>query len=176
MSTKFLWFDSSFYYRSDHRRNQFIQPVSSVELLSIQSDGRLSFSSHISNICRLDFNQLNALIRFKRYLSLSAKKLLRNSYILSNFYYCYLVSIFSDTKSLDKIESLQKWTCCFFYSDYTASFEVLLLKAGKFATIISRMGSLWVEIYKTIINVNPQFMNEIFKLGEIRDWYEKDTM
>ena len=47
--------------------NKQIKTVSSVELLGIQLDDKLNFSSHISNICKSAANQLNALIDFKSF-------------------------------------------------------------------------------------------------------------
>ena len=85
--------------------NQTIKSVPSVELLGIHLDDKLNFNLHISNICRSAANQLNALIRLKNYLSFNAKRVLINSYIISNFNYCPLVWMFSTAKSLNKIES-----------------------------------------------------------------------
>ena len=86
--------------------NQTIKSVPSVELLGIHLDDKLNFNLHISNICRSAVNQLNALIRLKSCLSFNAKRVLINSYTISNFNYCPLVWMFSTAKSLNKIESL----------------------------------------------------------------------
>ena len=59
------------------------------------------------------------------------KKVLINSYIITNFNYCSLVCIFSTAKSLNKIGSLQKRALRFLYNDYSISYEDLLEKAGK---------------------------------------------
>ena len=80
--------------------NQTIKSVPSVELLGIHLDDKLNFNLHISNICRSAANQLNALIRLKNYLSFNAKRVLINSYIISNFNYCPLVWMFSTANSL----------------------------------------------------------------------------
>ena len=66
--------------------NQTIKSVPSVELLGIHLDDKLNFNLHISNICRSTANQL---IRLKSYLSFNAKRVLINSYIISNFNYCF---------------------------------------------------------------------------------------
>ena len=130
--------------------NQTIKSVPSVELLGIHLDDKLNFNLHISNICRSAANQLNALIRLKIYLNLNAKRVLINSYIISNFNYCPLVWIFSTAKSLNKIESLQKRALRFLYNDYSISYEDLLEKAGKVKMSVNRLRNLCVEIYKTI--------------------------
>ena len=67
--------------------NQTIKSVPSVELLGVHLDDKLNFNLHISNICRSAANQLNALIRLKSYLNFNAKRVLINSYIISNFNY-----------------------------------------------------------------------------------------
>ena len=75
--------------------NETIKSVPSVELLGIHLDDKLNFNLHISNICRSAANQLNALIRLKSYLNFNAKRVLINSYIISNFNYCPLIWIYS---------------------------------------------------------------------------------
>ena len=146
--------------------NQTIKSVPSVELLGIHLDDKLNFNLHISNICRSAANQLNALIRLKSYLNFNAKRVLINSYIISNFNYCPLVWIFSTAKSLNKIESLQNRALRFLYNDYSISYEGLLEKAGKVKTTVNRLRNLCVEIYKTINKLNPEFMSNIFKVKE----------
>ena len=98
------------------------------------------------------------------FLNFEGKKTLINSYFYSNCNYCPLVWMFSNAKSLNKIESLQKRTLRFLYEDYVSSYEELLQKAGKETMKVDRSRGLCIEIYKSINNINPMYMNEIFKL------------
>ena len=91
-------------------------------------------------------------------------KTLINSYFYSNFNYCPLVWMFSSAKSLNKVESLQKRALRFLYEDYFSSYEELLQKAGKETMKVNRLRSLCIEIYKSINNINPTYLNEVFKL------------
>ena len=91
----------------------------------------------------------------------NTKRVLINSCIISSFNYCPLVWIFCTAKSLNKIESLQKR-----YIDYSISYGGLLEKAGKVKMSVNRLRNLCVEIYKTINKLNPEFMNNIFKVKE----------
>ena len=75
--------------------------------------------------------------------------------------------MFSRTKSLNKVASLQNRALCFLYQDYVSSYEELLQKAGKETMKVNRLKSLCIEIYKLINNINPTYMNEIFKLRKI---------
>ena len=84
--------------------------------------------------------------------------------------------MFSSTQPLNKIENLQKRALRFLYNDFEASYEDLLSKGGKFKINFRRLRTLCVEIYKTLIDLNPSFMNNIFELKingkEVRDKYK----
>ena len=69
----------------------------------------------------------------------------------------------SSAKSLNKVESLQKRALRFLYED-VSSYEELLQKAGQETIKVKRLRSLCIEIYKSINNINPMYINEIFKL------------
>ena len=69
----------------------------------------------------------------------------------------------SHKKSLDKIESLHKRALRFLLNDYVSSYEQLLEKSGKCNMNIRRLRCLCIEIYKTLNDLNPSFMKEIFE-------------
>lgn len=98
------------------------------------------------------------------------------SYIMSNFEYCSLVWMFSSERSLNEIENLQKRALRFLYNDYNSSYEVLIEKAGKVSMNVCRLRTLCIEIYKTLNEINPSFMKDVFKLREsnrlARDQYK----
>ena len=143
-----------------------VKVKSLVKLLGVQIDAELNFNLYIVNICRSEANQLNAFIRLKKFLSLEEKKFLINSYFYSNFNYCPLVWMFSHAKSLKKVEALQKRALRFLYDDYNSPSEEILKKSGKFCMELNRLRYLCIEIYKTINNINPSFMKQIFQLRE----------
>ena len=117
--------------------NQFIKidqkelkAVSKVKLLGIDIDDKLNFNHHINNICKSASNQLNALIRLKYLLGFEERKVLVNTFIISNFNYCCLEWNFSSAQSLKKIENLQKRALRFLWNDYESAYEDLLDKSG----------------------------------------------
>ena len=69
--------------------------VSKVRLLGIEIDEKLNFNHHTNNICKSVSNQLNALIRLKHLLGFKERKVLANTFVMSNFNYCSLVWNFS---------------------------------------------------------------------------------
>ena len=145
-----------------------IKTSSSVKLLGVYIDDKLNFNLHITNICRSAANQLHVLIRLRMFLNFEEKKTLINCYFYSNFNYCPLVWMFSSAKSLNKVESLQKRALRFLYEDYVSSYEELLQKAGKVTMKVNKLRSFCSEIYKSVNNINPTYMNEIFKLRKTR--------
>ena len=85
---------------------------------------------------------------------------------MANFNYCPLVWMFSSASSLKKIKNLQKRALRFLYNDYDISYEELLLKSDTATMNVNRLRTLWSEIYKTINNLNSEFMRELFSLRE----------
>ena len=102
------------------------------------------------------------------FLNFEEKKTLINSYFYSDFNYCPLVWMFSSAKSLNKVESLQKRALRFLYEDYASPYEELLQKAGEENMKVNILRSFCIEIYKSINNINPTYMNEMFKLRKTR--------
>ena len=156
--------------------NKTVETVSSVRLLGIQLDDKLNFSLHVSNICKSAANQLSALIKLNNFLCFEGKRVLINSYFMSNFNYCPLVWMFSNATSLKKIENLKIRALRFLYNNYHLTYKELLDKANSSTKNVKRLRFLCVEIYKTINNLDPSFMKQIFELGEtnrnVREEYQ----
>ena len=117
--------------------NKTVETVSSARLLGIQLDDKVNFSLHVSNICKSAVNQLSALIRLNSFLCFEGKRVLVNSYFMSNFNYCPLVWMSSNATSLKKIENLQKRALRFLYNNYQLTYEELSDKANS-STIMLR--------------------------------------
>ena len=156
--------------------NKTVETVSSVRLLGIQLDDKLNFSLHVSNICKSAANQLSALIKLNNFLCFEGKRVLINSYFMSSFNYCPLVWMFSNATSLKKIENLKIRALRFLYNNYHLTYKELLDKANSSTKNVKRLCFLCVEIYKTINNLDPSFMKQIFELGEtnrnVREEYQ----
>ena len=85
---------------------KIINCESSVLLLGLVIDSKLTLDKHISKLYNKSAGQLNALIRLNRYLGFEEKKILINSFIYGNFNYCPLVWHFCSKTSLSKIENI----------------------------------------------------------------------
>ena len=81
-----------------------IQLAPSVDILDVM----IHLILHIVKICLKSADQLNAFVRLKRFLGNEERKVLINSFVLSNFNYCPLVWMLTNAKSVHKIEAIQK--------------------------------------------------------------------
>ena len=146
--------------------DKIIKSESSVKLLGIVIDEKLNFDKHITELCKKASAQLNALFRLNFVLTKKAKNILIQSFIFSNFNYCPLVWHFSSSKSIQKIECIQKRALRFLLDDNDSSYEELLVNTNNHFVSVKRLKVLCTEIYKTLKNLNPPYMRDIFQFVE----------
>ena len=106
--------------------------------------------------------QLNAIGRLKHYLCKKDLEVIINSFIYSDFNYCPLVWHFSSCKTLRKMEDIHKRCLRIIHNDYDSDYETLLKSSGLSTMQIKRIKQLAIEIFKTVNNLNPDFMKNIF--------------
>ena len=99
-------------------------------------------------------------------MTFNVKEALINSYFMSNFNYCPLVWMFLSAKPLNRIENLQKRALRLLLDDYESTYEHFLNKASRSSMSINRLATLSEEIYKTLNELNPSFMKNIFTIKE----------
>ena len=144
-----------------------IESSTSVNLLGVEIDKDLNFEKHIKTLCRKASNQLNAIGRIHRYLGVQEKTLLINTFIYSNFNYCPLVWHFCSKAATKKIEKIQERCLRIIQNDYQSSYETLLQKSKTTTMEIKRLRTLAIEVYKTLNDLNPEFMKELFHNSEL---------
>ena len=83
--------------------------------------------------------------------------------------------MFSHAKSLKKVEALQKRALCFLYNDYNSLLEEILKKSGKVCMEVNRLRYLYIEIHKSINNINPSFMKQILSQEKETEQCETST-
>ena len=67
---------------------------------------------------------------------------------------------------MNKVENLQKHALRFLQNDYHSSYETLLHKSGKTTVNVRNLRNLCKEIFKSLNNLNPVFLKEIFYFKE----------
>ena len=142
--------------------NKEIQSKSSVESLGINIDNKLNFKSHINILCKKAAGQLNAISRIGNGIGKEAKKVLIQSFILSNFNYCPLVWMHCSNESINKVEKIQERALRLLNHDYVSDYDALLCSSESLSMKEKRIKSLATEIFKTLNDLNPPYMKEIF--------------
>ena len=71
--------------------NKEINNSAHGRLLRVKIDSKLSFDTHIDKICKKASVKLNTLPRISPLLDFKKKKLLINSFFISQFNYCQLI-------------------------------------------------------------------------------------
>ena len=138
-----------------------------VDLLGVKLDTKLSFEFHICKMCKKAAGQLNALKRLQgSVISYNTRKALAESFILSNFNYCPLVWYFSTQKQLQMMEKIQERVLRFLHNDYKSDYSTLLKISESVSMEVKRMRYLFVEIYKTLSNLSPNYMKDIFQVQQ----------
>ena len=131
------------------------------KLLGILIDANLSFEKHISHICQKAGNKLFALSRMSAYLGTDKLRLSMRAFVTSQFQYCPLVWMFHSRKMNNKINRLHERALRIAYKDFCSSFATLLEK-DRSVIHEKNLQLLMTEMFKTINNQSPTFMNEIF--------------
>ena len=87
------WIKTPFLYQKKH-----------VQVPGVIIDSKLNFSLHVSSMSKKAARQLNALARISNYLDESARRIIYNSFVSSNFNYCPLVWHFCGVTNGNKVE------------------------------------------------------------------------
>ena len=69
---------------------------------------------------------------------------------------------FCSAKSVKRIEKIQERTLRILYNDFSSDFEFILNKSGKSTMEVKRLRTLALEVFKTLNNMNPEYMKKIF--------------
>ena len=144
-------------------KDQTICSEPEVKLIGITIDDKLKFDTHISKLCKRASGQLNQLFRLKKYVNFDERLILMNSFIFSNFNYCPLIWHFTSAISTNKIEKIQERALKYLFDDNESSYDVLLEKSNRVEMTVYRLRTLCLEIYKTLNDLNPAYMKEIYK-------------
>ena len=141
-----------------------IKTEQSVILLGIEIDDKLNFQKYIGGICKRAAGQLNSIHRLSssKTLNVTTKNVLIESFVYSNFNYCPLVWHFCSPRSVRKMEKVQERALRLLTNETECTYEHLLSMVNKPSLEIRRLRTLATEVFKTINNLNPDYMKEIF--------------
>ncbi len=90
-----------------------------------------------------------------------------NYQILSNFNYCLITWHFCEKTSTKKIEVMQERELLFMFYDRTSIHSSLLAKCNYTTLHISCIKAITSDVFKSLNNLNSNFMNEMFQVKYI---------
>ena len=89
------------------------------------------------------------------------------TFIMSYFSYCPLVWMFHDGASNNKINKIHERALRIIHKDSTSNFQELLNKSNSVSVHQRNIWLLLTEIYKTVHNLNPTFMTQVFEEKDV---------
>ena len=87
--------------------------------------------------------------------------IMMNTFAMSQFSYCTLISMFHDMSVNEKINKIHERALRIAYKDSCPSFEDLLKKAKSASIHQTNLKVHATEFFKTQSNLNPSFMKQI---------------
>ena len=132
------------------------------KLLGVTFDNKMTFSPHVTNLCMKASQKLHALARVGNYMDIKQRKLIMNSFILSQFGYCSLVWMFHNRTLNNRINKIHERSLRIIYQDQQSSFEGLLEKDNSFTIHQRNLQTLYIELYKVAYGIAPEIMRLVF--------------
>ena len=106
--------------------NEIISNSAYEKLLGVTFDNKLTFNIHINKHCKMARQQLHALARISRFMSIDQRKLIMNAFISSHFNYCPLIWMCHSRSLNVQINRIYERALRMVYTDNISSFEDLL--------------------------------------------------
>ena len=134
-----------------------IRESQNVELLGLTIDNRLTFKDHIKMLCRRASYKLHALRRIRKHLTLEKSKLLYNAFINNQFNYESIIWMFCRRQDYLEVEKIHYKALKIVYNS-NECYEELSIRNNEVSIHQKQLRTLATEIYKSLTNVNPDFM------------------
>ena len=164
---QFLIFGDKSHYKHELKTNSIkVEASDDVLLLGITIDKKLTFKHHVENLCRKAQYKLHALRCIRKFLTIEKAKMLGNVFIDSQFNYAPLLWMFCRKTLHSKIEKIHHKTLKVIYES-NGIYENLLLQSNTVSVHQRHLRFLMIEIYKSISQLNPQFMWSFFTHKDI---------
>ena len=146
------------HYKHELKINSIkVEASDGVLLLGITIDKKLTFKQHAENLCRKAQYKLHTLKRIRKFLTIEKAKMLGNAFIDSQFNYPLLLWTICRKTPYSKIEKIHHKSLKVIYES-NDTYENLLLQSNTVSIHQRHLRFLIIEIYKSISQLNPQFM------------------
>ena len=139
-----------------------VQSNDDATLLGVMIDKNLTFKKHVCNlVCKAQY-KLHSLCRIRKFLTIEKAKILGNAFIDSQFNYAPLIWMLCRKTLYSKIEKIHHRTLKLVYG-IDDSYNNFLLSSNSVSIHQRHLRFLVTEIFKSISQINPEFMWSFFK-------------
>ena len=135
----------------------------SVVLLGVEIDCKLTFYDHVNKLCKNASKQVNILRRIGALLGVKQKIDIYRTYILSNFNYCPLVWHYCPRSCVRLMEKVNERALRFVFDDQNSSYTDLLKKTNRESRLSFRNKAIVTQVYKSIYHISPPYLCTMFK-------------
>ena len=139
-----------------------VQSIDDVTILGVMTDKNLNFKKQIDNLVRKAQYKLHALQHIRKFLTIEKTKIRRNAFIDIQFNYALLMWMFCRKTLYSKIEKIHYRNLKVIYG-IDHSYNNLLLRSNSFSIHQRHLRYLVTEIFKSLSQINPEFMWSFFK-------------
>ena len=126
-----------------------------LKILGITIYNKLTFSEHISNICKKTSCKVGVLMRLRNLIPWSAKLKLYKSNILPHVTYCDIVWQFCKSSNKRKMERIQERELRAVFKSKSETYSKLLTRAGLRSLYQQRLQNIAIFMYKVKMDLCP---------------------
>ena len=144
-----------------------IETTSEVVLLTITIADQLTFKAHAEYLWRMAKYKLRALQMIRNYLSTEKARLLATAFINSQSYYAPLIWMFACKSLISKVCKIHFKALQVVYNGYEKSYNELFILNRDISIYQKHLLFLATEVFKSVINLNPQFMWNYFNFSTL---------
>ena len=135
--------------------------------LGVTFDNQLNFNHHISKICKTASNKLHALTRVFLCMNQDKRRILFDSYFLSQFNYCPLIWMNHNKSINKKINNLHERALRLIYCDHSSTLQELFQRDNSLTIHQTNSEALAIMMYKVVSNITPIIVSELFSFSNI---------
>ena len=146
--------------------NQQMHNSTCEELLGVFFGKKLTFQSHVDNICKITAHKLNAISRITPCVDVNKRKFVVNAFFSSQFNKCPLIWMCHNRTYNNKINRLHERCLSLIYNDKYSSFEELLVKDKSVSIHHKNIHALAIEMFNVYTITSPGISQEVFQIKE----------
>ena len=136
------------------------------ELQLTATYSNLSFSEGVTYYCATSNRKFTCFATCFQYISLNKRRILRKSFIISQFSYYPLICMTHSRSFNNKINHIHERALGIVYKDFSTPFEGLLAKDRSFTIHNQNLQQLTIEIFKLKMGISTVIMKEVTNFSD----------